>query len=95
MENNNIPYIVYEASLAREERQQKRLVIVIVILIVLLFITNALWIYAWNQYDYIDESVSVDVDSSEGNANYIGNDGDINNNGKDNSSEDNKKTGTS
>ena len=87
MENNNIPYIVYESSLAREERQQKRLVIVIVILIILLFITNAVWIYAWNQYDYVDESVNVD--SSEGNANYIGNDGDINN-GKDYSSEKNE-----
>lgn len=89
MENNNIPYIVYESSLAREERQQKRLVVVIVILIILLFITNAVWVYFWNQYDY-----SVDVKSDEGGiANYIGNDGDINN-GTNNSTQD-KDSGAS
>jgi hypothetical protein len=83
---------VYESSLAREERQQKRLVVVIVILIVLLFITNAVWVYFWNQYDYVDD-YSVDVNSQGGIANYIGNDGDINN-GTDNSSKD-KNSGAS
>lgn len=90
MENNNVPYIVYESAIAREERQQKRLVIVIVILVFLLFMTNAVWLYFWNQYDYVEES--VDVDSDHGIANYIGNDGDITN-GKDISSE--KDTGAS
>lgn len=87
MENNNIPYIVYESSLAREERQQKRLVVVIVILVILLFVTNALWLYVWNQFDFVDESVNIDSD--EGIANYIGNDGDINN-GTDNGSKKNE-----
>lgn len=75
----NIPYIVYESSLAREERQQKRLIVVIIVLIILLFATNLIWMIAWNQYDYIDEGVDIDLDAESGNANYIGNDGDINN----------------
>lgn len=80
MENEtNIPYIVFESSLAREERQQKRLTIIIIVLIVLLFLTNLFWVIAWNQYDYVDEGVDIDLDSRDGNANFIGNDGDINN----------------
>ena len=43
----------------------------------LLFLTNALWLIAWNSYDYVDE-YTVDVDADDGgNANYIGNNGDI------------------
>lgn len=49
----------------------------IVILIVLLAGTNIYHIYQWSQFD------TVVVDSGEGgNANYIGNDGDVNNYGE-------------
>lgn len=76
MEDNKVPYIVYEATIARFERTIKRLIIVIAIAILLLFASNALWIYEWNQYDYED----VTVDSQDGgNANYIGASGVINN----------------
>ena len=72
-----IPYIVYESTLAKEDAQQRRLVTIIVFLIVLLVVTNIIWLVAWNQYDYVDD-YSVDVDANDGgNANYIGNDGDI------------------
>ena len=78
-----VPFVVYESATEKADRQHRRLVIVIVILIALLFLSNALWLIAWNSYDYIDE-YSVDVDAGEGgNANYIGRDGDINN-GEDN-----------
>ncbi len=51
--------------------------ILIVILIVLLAGTNIYHIYQWSQFD------TVIVDSGEGgNANYIGNDGDVNNYGE-------------
>lgn len=76
MEENNVPYIVYEGTIARFERTIRRLIIVLAATILLLFASNALWIYEWNQYDYED----VTVDSQDGgNANYIGASGVINN----------------
>lgn len=77
-----VPYFVYESAEARSERYNKRVTIALIISIILLFVSNALWLYMWCQYDYIDEtSVSVE---GEGNANYIGQDGEIYN-GKDSS----------
>ena len=73
----SVPFVVYESATEKADRQQKRLVVIIVILIGLLFLTNALWLIAWNSYDYVDE-YTVDVDADDGgNANYIGNNGDI------------------
>ena len=69
MEDNKVPYIVYEGTIARFERTVRRLIIVLAVTILLLFASNALWIYEWNQYDYSD----VTVDSQDGgNANYMG-----------------------
>lgn len=69
MEDNKVPYIVYEGTIARFERTVRRLIIVLAVTILLLFASNALWIYEWNQYDYSD----VTVDSKDGgNANYMG-----------------------
>lgn len=69
MEDNKVPYIVYEGTVARFERTVRRLIIVLAVTILLLFASNALWIYEWNQYDYSD----VTVDSQDGgNANYMG-----------------------
>lgn len=80
MEEINVPYIVHEGIMARQERIIKRLVIVLVITVLLLFASNAAWLWAWNQYEYVDETVTVD--GKNGVANYIGNNGDIVN-GKD------------
>ena len=77
--NMNVPYIVYEAMLEKEDRQQRRMVIIIILLIILLVISNLVWVYEWNQFDYVDEN-SVEVEADDGgNANYIGRDGDITN----------------
>lgn len=68
-EDNRVPFIVYEGTIARFERTVRRLIIVLAVTILLLFASNALWIYEWNQYDYSD----VTVDSQDGgNANYMG-----------------------
>lgn len=76
MEDNKVPYIVFEGTVARFERTVRRLVIVLAIAILLLFASNALWIYEWMQYDCTD----VTVDSQDGgNANYIGANGVITN----------------
>lgn len=39
MDDRNIPYIVFESSLAREERHNKRLVAIIITVLFLWFIT--------------------------------------------------------
>lgn len=77
MEQNNIPYIVYESSEARHERIEKRLIIALVICVIIIFATNALWLYHESQYDYTTED--VELRSETGNSNYIGESGDINN----------------
>lgn len=69
----DVPYIVYEAETARAERHLKRILIALIISVILLFASNALWLYAWCQYDY----ASYELISDEGNASLIGNDGDI------------------
>ena len=74
----SVPYIVYEGEQARNERHIRRLVIALVICIILIFASNAIWLYAWCQYDYTSTE-TVDIDSGEGIANYIGRDGDITN----------------
>ena len=80
MENNNdniiMSRIAFERMQAKDERNDRWRNIIIIILIVLLAVTNGMWLYAWNQYDYVSEEVTVDSDDS-GNANYIGSDGNI------------------
>ena len=74
----SVPYIVHEASIARMERHIKRLWISLIVAIALLFASGAIFTWAWMQYDYTSEETIVDVNSDDGgNANYIGNDGDI------------------
>lgn len=72
----NVPYLVHETAMARNERAVKRLIIALIAAIVLMFASNAIWLYCWNSYDYVSEEVIIDSNDG-GNANYIGNDGDI------------------
>lgn len=84
MENNDnivMSRIAFERMQAKDERNDKWRNIIIILLIVLLVATNAMWLWAWNQYDYIDDYTSVEADDGS-NANYIGHNGDINNGGK-------------
>jgi hypothetical protein len=80
MENNNdniiMSRIAFERMQSKDERNDKWRNIIIIILIALLAFTNGMWLYAWNQYDYISDEVTVDSGEG-GNANYIGEDGDI------------------
>ena len=80
MENNDniiMSRIAFERMQAKDERNDKWRNIIIIILIVLLAVTNGMWLYYWNQYDYVSEEVTVDSGDGGGNANYIGEDGDI------------------
>lgn len=78
-----IPYYAHEGMMARNERTIKRLIVSLIIAVILIFASNALWLYAWMQYDYAGtettSSKEVQVDAKDGIANYIGNDGDITN----------------
>lgn len=74
--DNRVPFIVYEGTVARFERTIKRLIVLVGITILLLFASNAIWLYVWNQYDYEDVSIE---NQDDGNANYIGANGYINN----------------
>lgn len=77
MDSKDVPYIAFEAEMARHERIVKRLIIAIIISIALLFISNAAWLWFFNQFDISDTTVTLDS-QDEGTNSYIGNDGDIN-----------------
>lgn len=77
-EHNDVPYIVFEGQMARMERAVKRLISIIVFLSFLLFASNLAWLYVMNQYDLAVDTVTLDT-GENGAANYIGNNGVINN----------------
>ena len=54
-----IPYIAYESALARNERTIKRLIIALVLSIVLMFASNGIWLYAFSQFEYVDETTTT------------------------------------
>lgn len=77
MENQTqVPYIVHEGIVVRLERQLKRMWIAIIIAVVALLGCNVAWLLYLNQYDF--QSYDYDVSTvGGGNANFIGQDGDI------------------
>lgn len=69
-----VPYIVHEGILVRMERQIKRLWVALIVAIIALVACNLAYLWYLNQYDF----VSYEISSADGgNANYIGQDGDI------------------
>lgn len=78
----------YERHEARHERREKRLVVALVVALIMVFLSNAIWLYAWCQYDYESYEINADGDS---NANYIGEDGNIYNGGFNQSEETDEK----
>jgi hypothetical protein len=80
VDEKNVPYIAFESTTARQERSIKRLTIALIVTVALMFGSNALWLYAWCQYDYSSTETSVELNADgDSNANYIGNNGDITN----------------
>lgn len=71
-----VPYIVYEGEQARHERTVKRLIIALVVAVVVIFLSNAVWLLYLSGFDVSDSSISVET--QDGIANFIGQDGDIN-----------------
>jgi len=75
MEHKDVPYIVFESNMARNERQTKRLIIALAICVILIFLSNAIWLYAWCQYDYTGTATTYTQDG-EG-LNIIGDSNDV------------------
>lgn len=75
--NNNIPYIVYESTFARQERTIKRLIILIIITVSMLFASNAIWLHFWCGYD----TVVYDYSQDGKGINIIGDENEVNQNG--------------
>lgn len=94
MENNDnivMSRIAFERMQSKDERNDRWRNIIIVLLIILLVATNGMWLWAWNQYEYVD-GYSVEMNADDGSdANYIGGNGEINNGGEDQSNEDKGK----
>lgn len=89
MENNDnivMSRIAFERMQAKDERNDKWRNAIIIILIAALLVTNGLWLWHESQYEYVTtDDYSVDLSADDGsNANYIGNNGDINNGSSDN-----------
>lgn len=69
----DISYFTFEAVMAREERHIKRLTIALVVAIIGIVVCNMAWLYAWMQFDYVENGTEVSVDGGQsGNTSYIG-----------------------
>lgn len=79
----DVPYLVHEQDMARQERTIKRVWILCIILIIALIGSNAGWLYYESQWQVVENSTEVtqDVDTGNGNANVTGI-GDINGTGE-------------
>ena len=84
MENKTVPYLVHEGCLARDERIIKKLVVSLILAILLMFASNGLWLYAWMQYDYVEE-VTTTTTTQDGSGLNIYGGGDVNYGADDNS----------
>ena len=71
--NVNVPYVVHEATVARQERQIKRMWIAVIVLAVALFLTNMAWIGCESQY----ETFSYEQDGDGINNVNLGEQGDL------------------
>jgi len=74
MENNDniiMSRLAFERMQAKDERNDKWRNITIILLIVLLVATNAMWLWAWNQYDYVDE-YSIEAEQDGEGINIVG-----------------------
>lgn len=60
----DIPFVVHESAMARSERREKKMLIALIVAVVLVFLSNALWLFAWMQYDYVSDTYTATQDGS-------------------------------
>ena len=80
----SVPYVVYESAQTRMERTNKRLTFALILAVLLIFATNTGWLIYESQFETVEEGEKIQIEADEGNANFIGNNGDINNGGTNN-----------
>ncbi len=68
----NVPYLVHERAMARTERHTKRIWIALLVAIAMLFASNAAWLYAWCQYDYVSEEQVIEATQDGEGINIVG-----------------------
>jgi hypothetical protein len=78
MQNKDVPFNAFEGEMVRAEIRDKRKDRIIALLAIIVLISNMAWLWFFSQFDITDSTVTVDS-TSAGNANYIGQDGDITN----------------
>lgn len=74
-QNVNVPYVVHEATVARQERQIKRMWIALIVAVAMLFASNMGWLIYESQF----VTVSYEQDGDGVNNVNVGEQGDINN----------------
>ena len=67
-----VPYIVYEGTMARMERTVKRLFILLIVTVLIVFASNGAWLWAWLQYDYVVETETTSYEQDGQGFNLIG-----------------------
>lgn len=70
MDDNKIPYIAFEAEMARHERTIRRLLIALVVSVALIFVSNVAWLWFFNQFDYSTDTITQGTDA--GDNSYLG-----------------------
>ena len=78
-ENTNVtvPYVVHEATVARQERHIKRMWIALIVAVAMLFASNMGWLIYQSQFD----TFSYDYTQDGNGNNIIGNDNEVDYNG--------------
>ena len=74
-QNVNVPYVVHEATVARQERQIKRMWIALIVAVAMLFASNIGWLIYESQF----VTVSYEQDGDGINNVNMGEQGDLNN----------------
>ena len=71
-----IPFIVYEAEMERNDRQFKRMWIALILLIILLVFSNALWIWYTKQFERAETTTTttqtVEQEAQDGDNQFVG-----------------------
>lgn len=74
-EQKDVPYIVHEGDMARQERTIKRLWITSLVAIILLVATNGAWIWYESQWQTVETTTQeVTQDTEGGNNSFTGGD---------------------
>lgn len=86
MENDllMIPYVAHEQAMYRADKEKRRWFFIAIILIVSLIASNLGWVIYESQFETVTEteetySYEIEQDNENGDNNFIGRDGDINN----------------